>query len=114
MANELSVVIGQRIREERAARGLQQKELAEAIGIDEGALCRIEKGQRNIDSLTLRLVAQEFSMPMEALFEPAEVAEALVLARQGDAASPAMEDMIRWGEQLERNLAFVESELARP
>lgn len=50
-------IIADTIRAERAAKGLSQKELAEAIGISQQGLLRYEKGMRDITTADLMKIA---------------------------------------------------------
>ena len=52
-----SRVIADTIRAERAARGISQRELAEAIGISQQGLLRYEKGTRDITTADLMKIA---------------------------------------------------------
>lgn len=109
--DELKGIIGARIREERTKRDLNQDVLAEAVGIDGSRLSRIERGERGIDTLVLRRVARYFGLSMESFFER-EGAGEVVLARQGDAEDEAMQKMLAYGRRLQRDVRFVEAELA--
>lgn len=109
--NKLKEQIGSRIREERVRAGVKQEVLAEAVGIDAPRLSRIEQGKRGIDSLILRRIANYFSLPMDAFFAAPE--QEVALARRGDAADGAMQDMLGWARRLHRDAGFVEAELAR-
>jgi transcriptional regulator with XRE-family HTH domain len=104
--------IGARIREERLRAEVKQEELAEAVGIDAPRLSRIEQGKRGIDSLVLRRIANYFALPMDAFFESPAAAE-VALARRGDAEDAAMQEMLGWARQLQRDARFVEAELAQ-
>ena len=107
--NELKGRLGARIRQERERRGLNQRELAERLGIAPERLSRIETGQRGVDTLVLRRASQVFELPMDAFFdEGAEVA----LARRGDADDGAMASMVDWARRLQRLGTIVERESA--
>lgn len=104
--SELKGMIGRRIREEREARGMTQGALAAALGIAAARLCRIEKGQRGVDTLVLRRAVQVFEVPMGTLFEqPQETAP----ARHGRDGA-AMQEMLDYARRLQRLGALVERE----
>lgn len=101
-------LIGQRIRQEREAAGYTQAQLAEIVGIDDTVLCRIENGQRGLDSLILRRIASTLDVPMDRFFIDAEP---LALAR--DADGEAMREMADWARKMKADLAFVRDEASR-
>jgi transcriptional regulator with XRE-family HTH domain len=98
-------VVGRRIREERERAGRNLENLATAIGISNSHLSRIERGQRGLDSLVLRRIADELGVAMERFFLPCSVE--CVHARQGSGEQRAMSRMINWGRQVQDDLAFV-------
>lgn len=59
--------IAETIRAERAAKGLSQKQLAEAIGISQQGLLRYEKGQRDISTADLMRIAAALGMSFSTL-----------------------------------------------
>ncbi len=101
-------LIGQRIRQEREAAGYTQARLAEIVGIDDTVLCRIENGQRGLDSLILRRIANALDVPMDRFFA---AAEPLTLAREAD--GEAMLEMAEWARKMKADLAFVRDEVSR-
>ena len=60
-------MLGDRIRELRARRGMTRKILARDSGVSERYLAQLEGGQGNISVLRLRQVAQAMGMPLEDL-----------------------------------------------
>jgi transcriptional regulator with XRE-family HTH domain len=100
---DFRVMVGRRIAEFRDAAGMDQLTLAERAGIDNTRLCRIEKGQRPVDTLTLRRLSTALDVSVDALLEE-ERSEALVLARAEDAETS---EMRRWAEELHRDVAHV-------
>jgi transcriptional regulator with XRE-family HTH domain len=94
--------IGRRIREGREQSGFTQAQLAEAVGIDDTALSRIEKGERGIDSLVLRQIAQVLELPLDSFFTERRT---FVLARNG--VGDEMEPMVRWAQTIKSDLRFV-------
>lgn len=70
MKEEGSRILGELIRSLRKARGLTQAQLAEAIGVDESYISKIEKGKLSYtpSEETLRLLAQVLDAdPLELL-----------------------------------------------
>jgi putative transcriptional regulator len=62
------------VREQRAARGMSQAELAAALGVSRQTVISIESG-RYSPSLPLAFrIARVFAMPVEQLFDPEEEA----------------------------------------
>lgn len=102
---DMSVMVGRRIREERERVGKNLEDLASAIGISESHLSRIERGQRGLDSLMLRRIATELTVSMERFFVASSFE--CVHARHGEAAGAAMERMIEWGRRVHDDLGFV-------
>ena len=53
---------GSRVREQRTAKGWNQRELAERIGVDRNWVSAIESGRQNVSLQTLRKFAEALSM----------------------------------------------------
>jgi putative transcriptional regulator len=65
-------LVRNRVREQRAERGLSQAELAAALGVSRQTVISIEGG-RYAPSLPLAFrIARIFAMPVEQLFDPEE------------------------------------------
>ena len=107
---DLNAVIGARIREERTQREMTLDELAGELGIDAPRLSRFERGERGIDTVLLRRIAQFFGRSVDSFFESAPAAGVVALARRGDTDDESMRDMVDWALELKRNMAFVERE----
>lgn len=105
--------IGARIAATREEQGLEQKELAQELGISGSALCKIEKGQRGLDSLLLYRIAAVLDRPLTAFFPSPAGDEELALARQGTADDEAMQGMADWSVQVLGDLDFTARERAR-
>jgi XRE family transcriptional regulator, aerobic/anaerobic benzoate catabolism transcriptional regulator len=65
-ANYLTL-LGERVREARARRGMTRKLLARDSGVSERYLAQLETGQGNISILLLRQIAKALDIPMEGL-----------------------------------------------
>ena len=60
---------GERIRGERARRGMSRKLLADHAGISERYLTQLEAGKGNVSVLLLRHLAAALGLPMSRFFE---------------------------------------------
>ncbi len=60
-------LLGNRVREARARRGMTRKILANDSGVSERYLAQLESGQGNISILLLRDIARALDVPVEAL-----------------------------------------------
>jgi XRE family aerobic/anaerobic benzoate catabolism transcriptional regulator len=59
--------LGDRVRDERARRGMTRKLLAHASGVSERYLAQLEAGHGNISVLLLRQLARALALPVEGL-----------------------------------------------
>src|SRR5271166_5109732 len=64
---EYLTLLGERVRETRARRGMTRKLLARDSGVSERYLAQLESGQGNISILLLRQIANALDIPVEAL-----------------------------------------------
>src|SRR5664280_192627 len=60
-------LLGERVRETRARRGMTRKILARDSGVSERYLAQLETGQGNVSILLLRQIAQALDIPLQAL-----------------------------------------------
>ena len=60
-------LLGERVREMRARRGMTRKILARDSGVSERYLAQLESGRGNISILRLRQIAQALDTPLQAL-----------------------------------------------
>ena len=60
-------VLGERVREARARRGMSRKTLAQDSGVSERYLAQLESGQGNISVLLLRQICIALSLPLTEL-----------------------------------------------
>lgn len=61
--------LGDLLRERRVARNLTQKQLAEQCQLDRTFIGSVERGERNISILNLRLIARVLRIPLSELFD---------------------------------------------
>jgi XRE family aerobic/anaerobic benzoate catabolism transcriptional regulator len=73
---------GERIRAERARRGMSRKLLADHAGISERYITQIESGKGNISIVLLRHVASALGLPLARLVEDEPASPELTLVRQ--------------------------------
>ena len=108
--NTARIHLGKRLAEVREAQGVDQKALAEALGMSASALCRIEKGQRGLDSLVLYRAAEVLGQPLTAFFPTIAGDTELMLARRGVADDEALGRMSDWSVKVLEDLDFVRRE----
>lgn len=73
---------GERIRAERARRGMSRKLLASHAGISERYIAQIESGKGNISILLLRHVAAALGLPLSQLVEGESISAEMKLIHQ--------------------------------
>jgi transcriptional regulator with XRE-family HTH domain len=59
--------LGDRIREQRTTRGLSQAELGDKCGLHRTFIGSVERGERNVAILNLRLIAKSLRTPLAEL-----------------------------------------------
>jgi transcriptional regulator with XRE-family HTH domain len=64
--------LGRRVRERREALGLTQEELGERCGLHRTFIGSVERGERNVLVLNLRLIAATLRTPLRDLFASPE------------------------------------------
>jgi XRE family aerobic/anaerobic benzoate catabolism transcriptional regulator len=67
LENRYLALLGERVRETRARRGMTRKLLARDSGVSERYLAQLETGQGNISILLLRHIARALDIPVESL-----------------------------------------------
>ena len=60
--------LGRRIRERRGERSLTQAELADRCGLHRTFIGSVERGERNLSVLNLRIIAKALRVPLAELF----------------------------------------------
>jgi XRE family transcriptional regulator, aerobic/anaerobic benzoate catabolism transcriptional regulator len=73
---------GERVRGERARRGMSRKLLASHAGVSERYLTQLESGKGNVSVVLLRHIAAALGLPMVRLFEEAPESPELALVRE--------------------------------
>jgi XRE family transcriptional regulator, aerobic/anaerobic benzoate catabolism transcriptional regulator len=73
---------GERIRAERARRGMSRKLLAHHAGMSERYITQIESGKGNISIVLLRHVAEALGLPLARLLEDESPSPEMTLVRQ--------------------------------
>jgi transcriptional regulator with XRE-family HTH domain len=69
MASDICVLLGERIRELRKARGWRQLDLAEQAAINENYVSDLELGGKEICLRTLQAVAHAFQLTIAELMQ---------------------------------------------
>lgn len=72
MASDVCILLGQRIRKLRKARGWRQLDLAEQAGINENYVSDLELGRKEACLRTLSTLARAFSIKLEELLRGVE------------------------------------------
>lgn len=80
--SEFLRAFGERIRGERARRGMSRKLLAQHAGISERYLTQLESGKGNVSILILRHIAAALGLPLTRLVEDEPPSPELTLVRQ--------------------------------
>ncbi|MCY4462101.1 MAG: XRE family transcriptional regulator, partial [Albidovulum sp.] len=92
--------LGRRLRTARAARGLSQQEVAQALGLARTAITRLEAGNRSVSTLELTALSELYMRPVaDFLQNPAEdddddVLVALHRAAPGLEQDPATQEQV--------------------
>ena len=66
------MTVAQRLKKIRKKHGLSQKAMAELIGVSPGAVCRWEKGERDISDWVMKAYSTAFHVPETYFFEHVE------------------------------------------
>ncbi len=74
--------LGERIRGERARRGMSRKLLAKHAGISERYVTQLESGKGNISILLLKRISSALGLPLARLFEEEATPAEMTLLRQ--------------------------------
>jgi transcriptional regulator with XRE-family HTH domain len=69
MTSTIDQRVGHRIRVRRVDLKMSQVDLAEALGISQGYLSNLERGQRSLDVKLLERIAQALKCSMAALLD---------------------------------------------
>lgn len=73
---------GERVRAERARRGMSRKLLADHAGISERYISQLESGKGNVSILLLRQIAAALGLPLSRLVEDESPSPEMTLVRQ--------------------------------
>jgi len=80
--DEFLRAFGERVRGERARRGMSRRLLAHHAGISERYVTQLESGKGNVSILILRQIASALGLPLTRLVEEAEQGPEMTLLRQ--------------------------------
>lgn len=67
--SELTIIVGQRIRNYRIKRGLSQEKLAELADCHPGYIGQVERGEKNATIVSIERIANGLGVPLSRLFE---------------------------------------------
>jgi transcriptional regulator with XRE-family HTH domain len=70
LCSELEALIARRIRSERVAAGLRQIDLAEAIGVTQATISRLESGKSPASFADVVRIAIQLRLPLDHFFTP--------------------------------------------
>ncbi|MFC3676827.1 helix-turn-helix transcriptional regulator [Ferrovibrio xuzhouensis] len=90
------LVVGERVRNARARRGMSRKILAKDSGVSERYLAQLESGAGNISILLLRQVARAMDLPITEFLgdrAPLTVDQALLLRQVEDLSSEQLQEL---------------------
>ncbi|HRP97401.1 MAG TPA: helix-turn-helix transcriptional regulator [Rhodocyclaceae bacterium] len=108
--NEYLRMLGERIRELRARRGMTRKMLAQQSGVSERYLAQLETGHGNISIILLRQIARGLGLPIVELVgeEPEQPVELTLLTQYLSRFSPTA--LVRARQLLESELEDADRE----
>src|SRR5579884_1205667 len=106
---QLRETVGRRIRAEREAGGYRLEDIAEAIGMSESNLSRIESGQRAIDVTTLMRIADVLEVRPDVFLDE-ERDDVIAYARTDEGGR---DEVTAWTLELFADMDFVEGEKRR-
>jgi XRE family aerobic/anaerobic benzoate catabolism transcriptional regulator len=89
---------GERVRAERARRGMSRKLLADHAGISERYISQLESGKGNVSILLLRQIAAALGLPLSRLVEDESPSPEMTLVRQFLArlSPPQLKEAYAW------------------
>ena len=102
LCRDLDHVVARNIRRERVSAGLRQIDLADAIGVTQATISRIESGKSSASIADCVRIAIQLRIPLEALIRP----PAIVRIRTGWEAHPTVPVIPRrvWDDAVEGRL----------
>ena len=101
MGSKLTFVeIGKRLKEARESSGLTQSDVEEMTGINRVTISNIERGQKKIDSLLLKKLADIYGYSLMYFLEEPEEFEELSIAFRTDGLDEKEKENINWTKKL--------------
>jgi transcriptional regulator with XRE-family HTH domain len=101
MTSKLTYVeIGKRLKKAREASSFTQTEVEEMTGIDRITVFIIERGQKKIDSLLLKKLANLYGYSLMYFLEEPEEFEEISMAFNTDGLSNKEKENIKWTKKL--------------
>ena len=68
----ITILLGNRIKELRKAKGISQEKFALMIGMDRTYFASVEAGKRNISLINIKKIADGLNIPLSELFKDVE------------------------------------------
>lgn len=68
----ITILLGNRIKELRKAKGISQEKFALMIGMDRTYFASVEAGKRNISLINIKKIADGLTIPLSELFKGVE------------------------------------------
>ena len=106
---QLREIVGRRIRAEREAGGYRLEDIAEAIGMSESNLSRIESGKRTVDIGALMKIADVLGVRPDVFLDE-ERDDVIAYARTEEGAR---DEVTAWTLELFADMDFLEAEKRR-
>lgn len=105
--------LGKRLREARATAGYTQEEAGQALGLDDTAITKVERGKRGVGALELKRLASLYGVSVDHLLDdPLREGEVLleIALRSVEALDPKVETMKRRMQRLVSNDRWLREE----
>lgn len=68
----ITILLGNRIKKLRKAKGISQEKFALMIGMDRTYFASVEAGKRNISLINIKKIADGLTIPLSELFKGVE------------------------------------------
>jgi transcriptional regulator with XRE-family HTH domain len=96
--------LGARIRELRETAGVEQSTLADAAGLRQPDISKIERGERSVSAVELFRIADCLDVRADDILVPVVELELQVAFRAGDTSDAGAREAVELVEQLAREL----------
>lgn len=107
------MLLGERIKEARLAKGLTQKQLAEMLNTTDATVNRYEKGVRNPDPETLETIADILEVSMDYLFGKTNIPNIYIPEEYARKHKITKRDLTQYEDFIEQaGIFFMDDEVA--